>query len=182
MSKCAWISIADADVLLESWIDLFETGDGATIAYSLEHSRHFFSMIVKSIAVQGIETNNNPEDTRLVKLTQLFTSEIIQRYQSDYGLSQSANDNLVAFLSALLSIVPQRHVVFATINAYLASFGPGDSYKVKNLKSRKTQCMHMLFQYSTLYAFIFIAARFKIRHVTTPCGTSIVYRAEFGHW
>jgi hypothetical protein len=122
---------AVSDVLTDSWIDLFETGDGATIASSLEHSRNLFSMIIKSIAVEGIQQcPSNPEEFKLVKLIQLFTSEIVKRCESDHGLSKGANDNCVSFISALISVVSERHVVFAGINAYLACFGPGDSYKV----------------------------------------------------
>ncbi|CAG7817944.1 unnamed protein product [Allacma fusca] len=122
-----------ADVLVDAWIDLFETADGLTIASSLEQSRHLFSMIVKSIAVQGYSCTN-VEDSKLVKLIQLFTCEVVQRCQSDHALSLGANTNLIDFFSSLLSIVNQRHVVFAAINAYLACFGPGDSYKVQDFK------------------------------------------------
>lgn len=85
------------DTLIDAWIDLFETGDGATIASSLEQSRHLFAMIVKSIAVQGMKTpNNNPEDSKLVKLIQLFTSDVVHRCQSgDQTLSRGANENEV---------------------------------------------------------------------------------------
>lgn len=118
-------------ILIDSWIDLFETGDGATIATSLEHSEHIFAMIAKSLAIQGFAlTTANPEDSKLVKLIQLFTTELVQRSQSDHALSRGANDNLIKFISAMLSVMTQRCVVFAAINAYLACFGPGDSHKV----------------------------------------------------
>ncbi|XP_035712502.1 dedicator of cytokinesis protein 9 isoform X5 [Folsomia candida] len=136
------------DTLIDAWIDLFETGDGATIASSLEHSRNLFSMIVKSIAVQGIKSPANPEESKLVKLVQLFTSEIVHRCQSgDQTLSRGANENEIAFISALLSVVSQRHVVFAAINAYLACFGPGDSHKVQDFKFNMLQSLveHPLF-------------------------------------
>jgi hypothetical protein len=101
----------------------------------MEHSRSLFSMIVKSIAVQGMKMPNNPEDSKLVKLVQLFTSEIVHRCQSgDFTLSRGANENVITFISALLSVVSERHVVFSAINAYLACFGPGDSHKVQEFK------------------------------------------------
>jgi len=136
-----------SDILADSWIDLFETGDGATIASSLEHSRNLFSMIVKSIAVEGITCTTLSEDYKLVKLIQLFTSEIVKRCESDHSLSKGANDNCVSFISALLSVVSVRQIVFAGINAYLACFGPGDSYKVQTFKFTLLQCLveHPLF-------------------------------------
>ena len=120
-----------AEVIVDAWIDIFETGDGVTIASSLEHSKHIFPMILKSIAIQGFQCTN-PEDSKLVKLIQLFTSEVVQRSQSDFILSRGANESFVRFISTALSVITQRHVVFATINAYLACFGPGDSHKVNN--------------------------------------------------
>lgn len=119
------------DTLISSWIDLFEAADGATIATSLEHSEHLFDMIVKSIAIQGLTiTSTNPEESKLVKLIQLFTTELVQRSQSDFPLSRSANENLIKFISTILSVMTERYIVFACINAYLACFGPGDSHKV----------------------------------------------------
>lgn len=123
-----------SEVLIDSWIELFETGDGLTIASSLEHSRSIFSMIVKSFAVQGVRINVPVEDSRLVKLIQLFTSEVVQRCQSDHDISRLANENLVQFINTLISIMEERHIVFAVINAYLACFGPGDSHKLQDFK------------------------------------------------
>lgn len=123
-----------SEVLIDSWIDLFETGDGTQIASSLEHSRSLFSMLVKSFAVQGVAIHNPVEDSKLVKLIQLFTSEVVQRCQSDHDISRGANENLVLFITTLLSIIDERHIVFAVINAYLACFGPGDSHKLQDFK------------------------------------------------
>lgn len=132
MLFCVCFSVSE--VLIDSWIDLFETGDGSTIASSLEHSRSIFSMIVKSFAVQGVHIVNPVEESKLVKLIQLFTSEVVQRCQSDHDISRSANENLVLFITTLLSIIEERHIVFAVINAYLACFGPGDSHKLQDFK------------------------------------------------
>ena len=52
---------------MDAWIDIFEVGEGSLIASSLEQSRHLFSIIIKSIAVQGY-TCTNAEDSKLVKL------------------------------------------------------------------------------------------------------------------
>lgn len=62
-------------------------------------------------------------------------------------MSRGANENEIAFISALLSVVSQRHVVFAAINAYLACFGPGDSHKVQDFKFNMLQSLveHPLF-------------------------------------
>lgn len=137
-----------AEVIVDSWIELFETGDGATIANSLELSKHFFAMILKSIAVQGFHCTN-PEDSKLVKLIQLFTCEVVQRCHPDHALSRVANENLVEFICSALSVITQRPVVFATINSYLACFGPGDSHKVN-------QKVHYSYLYlSYLYFKIF---------------------------
>lgn len=136
------------ETLIEAWIDVFETGDGLTVASSLEHSRSLFSMIIKSIAVQGISAPSNPEEAPVVKLVQLVTTEVVQRCQSgDHGLSRIANENEIEFVSALLSVVPHRQVVFAAINAYLACFGPGDSHKVQDFKFTMLQSLveHPLF-------------------------------------
>jgi len=170
-----------AEVLVDSWIEIFETGDGTTIANSLELSRHFFTMILKSIAIQGFHCSN-PEDSKLVKLVQLFTCEVVQRCQPDHPLARAANENVVQFICSALSVITQRHVVFATINSYLACFGPGDSHKVAHhLFLFYTLIFYYpVFYFLMVFTFDFLTGpRFQVLLVTTSGKTPSVFGIEF---